>query len=240
MSKLFSLWRKELLSAFNSPIATGAILFFLIFTGVWFLWVGQFLSQNTASLRGYFGIFPVVFVILIPALTMRIWAEERKMGSQDLLLTLPIPVGHLVLGKFLGVLTVMMVMLALTLPMVFLVVGLGQFEFGEIVGEYIGIVLLGSAACALGIFLSGLSSNMITAFLTTLAALLVMAVGSGILSRLNVATQWVELMQFFTLDSRYDSFRKGIIDSKDAFYFIWFTALFLYLNTKVLILRKWR
>ena len=240
MSKMLSVWRKELRSSFNSPVAVGAILFFLIFTGVWFLWVNQFLAQNTASLRSYFGTFPAVFVILIPALTMRVWAEERRMGSQDLLLTLPVKVGHLVVGKFLGVFTIVLIMTALTLPMTVLVTNLGQFEIGEVVGEYIGTVLLGAAATALGVFLSGLSNNTITAFLTTVAALLVLAVGSGILSILNISNLAVDIMRFFSLDSRYASFQKGIVDSKDALYFGWFTALFLYLNTKILILRKWR
>jgi ABC-2 type transport system permease protein len=236
---LFSVWRKEVRSAFNSPVAVGAILFFLLFTGIWFLWVAQFLAQQTASLRGYFATFPIAFVILIPAITMRTWAEERKLGSQELLLTLPVKTGVLVAGKFLGAYTIVAAMLALTLPMSWLVSGLGNFEAGEIVGEYIGIVLLSAAAVAMGVFLSSLTTNTISAFLLAVAGLLVFAVGGAIVATLGLPPGVVDAVRFFSLDGRYASFQRGIIDTKDALYFVWFGALFLYLNTKVLVMRKW-
>jgi len=231
---LLAVWRKETRSAFNSAVAIGAILFFLLFTGIWFLWVNQFLAQQTASLRGYFATFPIAFTILIPAITMRTWAEERKLGSQELLLTLPVKTGTLVAGKFLGAWTIVLTMIVLTLPMTFLVSGLGNFEAGEIVGEYLGIVLLSGAAVALGVFLSGLTTNTISAFLLSVAGLLVFAVGIGLPSSV------VDVFRFFSLDGRYASFQRGILDTKDALYFVWFAGLFLYLNTKVLVLRKWR
>jgi ABC-2 type transport system permease protein len=237
---LLSVWRKEVRSAFNSPVAVGAILFFLVLTGVWFLWIAHFLAQQTASLRGYFATFPVAFVILIPAITMRTWAEERKLGSQELLLTLPVKTWVLVVGKFLGAYTIVAVMLALTLPMTLLVSGLGNFEIGEIVGEYIGIVLLSGAAVALGVFLSSLTTNTISAFLLAVAGLLVFAISGGLAVSLGLPSSAVDVIRFFSLDGRYGSFQRGIIDTKDALYFVWFGALFLYLNTKVLVLRKWR
>lgn len=237
---LLSVWRKETRSAFNSPVAVGAILFFLIFTGVWFLWVNQFLAQQTASLRGYFATFPIAFTILIPAITMRTWAEERKLGSQELLLTLPVRTGVLVAGKFLGAWTIVLAMIVLTLPMTFLVSGLGSFEVGEIVGEYIGILFLSAAAVALGVFLSSLTTNTISAFLLSVAGLLIFAVGGSLTASIGLPSVIVDAVRFFSLDGRYASFQRGILDSKDALYFLWFAGLFLYLNTKVLILRKWK
>ncbi|MEI8093181.1 MAG: ABC transporter permease [Spirochaetales bacterium] len=240
MQSLLSVWRKELRSATGSPVAVGAILFFLLLTGIWFLWISQFLVQNTASLRGYFATFPVAFTILIPAITMRTWAEERKLGSQELLLTLPVKTGYLVAGKFLGAWTIVLAMLVLTLPMTFMVTGLGNFEIGEIVGEYLGIVFLSAAATALGVFLSGLTTNTISAFLLSVAGLLLFAVGGSIAAIINLPNAVVEGIRFFSLDSRYSTFQRGILDSRDALYFVWFTALFLYLNSKILILRKWK
>jgi ABC-2 type transport system permease protein len=237
---LFSVWRKETRSAFHSPVAVGAILFFLLFTGIWFLWVDQFLAQQTASLRGYFATFPIAFTILIPAITMRTWAEERKLGSQELLLTLPVKTGILVAGKFLGAYTIVLAMIALTLPMTWLVSGLGHFETGEIAGEYIGIVLLSGAAVALGVFLSSLTTNTISAFLLAVAGLLIFAVGGSLVAAIGLPSGVVDGFRFFSLDGRYASFQRGVLDSKDALYFVWFGALFLYLNTKVLVLRKWR
>jgi len=221
-------------------VAVGAILFFLLFTGIWFLWVDQFLVQQTASLRGYFATFPIAFAILVPAITMRTWAEERKLGSQELLLTLPVRTGTLVFGKFLGAYTIVVAMIVLTLPMTWLVSGLGHFETGEIVGEYIGIVFLSAGAVALGVFLSSLTTNTISAFLLTLAGLLILVVGSGVVAGIGAPTRVVEVFRFFSLDGRYAGFQRGVLDSKDALYFVWFAALFLYLNTKVLVLRKWR
>lgn len=237
---LLSVWRKEVRSAFNSPVAVGAILFFLIFTGVWFLWVNQFLAQQTASLRSYFATFPVAFTILIPAITMRTWAEERKLGSQELLLTLPVRTGVLVAGKFLGAWTIVLAMVALTLPMTLLVSGLGSFETGETIGEYIGIILLSGAAVGLGVFLSSLTTNTISAFLLAVAGLLIFAVGGSLTASIGLPPVVVDTVRFFSLDGRYASFQRGVLDSKDALYFVWFAGLFLYLNTKVLVLRKWK
>jgi ABC-2 type transport system permease protein len=239
-SPLFAVWRKETRSAFNSPVAVGSILFFLLFTGIWFLWVDQFLAQQTASLRAYFATFPIAFTILIPAITMRTWAEERKLGSQELLLTLPVKTGTLVLGKFLGAFTIVLSMVLLTLPMSWLVSGLGNFEPGEILGEYVGIVFLSGAAVALGVFLSSLTTNTISAFLLAVAGLLIFAVGGSLVAAIGLPSAVVDVVRFFSLDGRYASFQRGILDSKDVLYFVWFAGLFLYLNTKVLILRKWR
>jgi len=237
---LAAVWRKETRSAFNSPVAFGSILFFLVATGAWFLWGSQFLAQQTASLRGYFATFPIAFAVLIPAITMRTWAEERKLGSQELLLTLPVKTGTLVAGKFLGAWTIVLVMIVLTLPMTFLVTGLGNFETGEILGEYLGVVLLSGAAVAFGVFLSSLTTNTISAFLLSVTGLLVFAVGAGLGTSAGLPTVVVDVIRFFSLDGRYASFQRGILDSKDALYFVWFAGLFLYLNTKVLVLRKWR
>lgn len=239
MKLVWSVWRKELRSSFNSPVAVGSILFFLLFTGIWFLFVNQFLAQQTASLRGYFATFPIAFTILIPAITMRTWAEERKLGSQELLLTLPVRTGVLVAGKFLGAWTIVLTMLALTLPMTYLVTGLGDFETGEILGEYLGIVLLSGSAVALGVFLSSLTTNTISAFLLSVAGLLVFAVGGSLSASFGLSSGVTDVVRFFSLDGRYASFQRGILDTKDALYFLWFGGLFLYLNTKVLVLRKW-
>jgi ABC-2 type transport system permease protein len=118
--------------------------------------------------------------------------------------------------------------------------GLGTFEIGEIVGEYLGIVLLSGAATALGVFLSGLTTNTISAFLLAVAGLLVFAVSGSLVAVIGLPAVVVDTVRFFSLDGRYASFQRGILDTKDALYFFWFAGLFLYLNTKVLVLRKWR
>ncbi|NNM53673.1 MAG: ABC transporter permease [Spirochaetales bacterium] len=240
MNRMFSVWRKELRSLFNSPVAYGAILFFLIFTAVWFLWMDQFLAQKVASLRNYFALFPLAFIVLVPAVTMRSWADERKMGSQELLLTLPVRTGHLVLAKFLAAWTLILTMILLTIPMTVMVTGLGQFEMGEILGEYIGSILLSGAATALGIFLSGLATNTISAFLMSLGSLLILTLSVTLGAALSLPDAVGNILRFFSLDARYANFQRGLIDTKDALYYVWFAVLFLYLNTKVLILRKWR
>lgn len=240
MNKLFSVYGKEMRSYFHSPVAYGAILVFLLFTGVMFLFFGQFLASNTASLRSYFGLFPLVFMVLIPALTMRSWADEKRLGSQELLLTLPVKVGHLVLGKFAAAYTVVAVMVLLTLPMTWMVLSLGQFEGGEIWGEYIGILAMAGAATAIGVLVSSLTSHNILAFLLGAVILFVLTLAYDFVNTFNLPEYLSGFVRFFSLKARFDSFEKGIIDSRDLGFFLWTAALTLYLNTKVLILRKWR
>lgn len=230
---------RELRSQFNSPVAYVVIIFFLVFTSVWLFYVQQFFAQNIASLRDYFAIFPTVFILVLPATTMRSWAEERKLGTDELLLTFPIKDSELVIGKFLASLTLLVIVLALTIPVWLSVNPFGYFEKGQIASEYLGVFLLGGAGLSIGVLISALSTNQITAFLVTAFALLVLTF-VGEIPKFLPMPDWVAgTLNYLSIDGHFESFRKGLLDSRDVLYFLLIWMVCLYSNVKVIVLSKW-
>lgn len=240
MKAILTVARKELATYFNSPIAYIVVVFFLAFTSTWFFYIQQFLVQNVASMRSFFGILPVVFVILMPAITMRSWAEENKLGTAEVLLTLPFTEAQIVVGKFLGAFSLLAIMLALTLPVPLTISPLGDFATGQIVGQYIGTLLLGAAAISAGLFVSSLSQNQITSFILGVVVLLALTLVNQINFVLSLPRWLGDLLNQVSLNHHFRSFEKGILDSRDMIYYLLLAFLFLYLNTKVLVFRKWR
>jgi ABC-2 type transport system permease protein len=239
MRKIAPLVKKELAVFFNSPAAYVLGAAFIIFMSVWFFFLLRFPARNVASLRGYFEIIPIVFIILIPALTMRGWAEERKLGTAELLLTLPYTEVHLVAAKFLGPFLFLCILMALTLPLPLTVLPLGNFELGEIAGEYIGILLLGAAALSIGQFASVLSTNQVSAFLLGAGALIFFTLVHYAAEASGIPSFLASLLRYLSLDYHFDSFRKGVLDTRDIIYFLFMCAVFQYLTVKTLVLRKW-
>lgn len=233
MRNISPLVKKELGSYFNSPVAYILGLSFLLFMSVWFFFLLRFPARNLASLRGYFEVMPMVFIVLVPALTMRSWAEERKLGTAELLMTLPYREGHLAAAKFLGTFLLLAILIAFTLPVLVTVLPLGNFGAGEIIGEYIGILLLGAAAISIGQFASSLSTNQVSAFIAGFFLLLFFTLAGGLGGSAG-------FFGYLSLENHFQSFRKGIIDSRDVGYFILMTLAFQYLTVKVLVFRKWR
>jgi ABC-2 type transport system permease protein len=234
-----ALARKELYSFFISPAFYGIIIFFLLFTSVWLFNFQNFFARNVASLRSYFAAFPLVFVLVIPGITMRVWAEERKLGTYELLLTLPFSEWELVLGKFLGCLGVLLCMLVLTVPMPLSLLPLGVFDGGVILCEYIGAFMLGAAASAIGLFLSVLSKNQVAAFLGSAAVLLAMMFANQIPFTQSVPLFVSAAINFVSLSFHFESFSKGLLDSRDILFFAFIALFFLFLNTRALLFRKW-
>ncbi len=240
MRSIFALVKKELRAYFNTPIAYIVAVFFLLFTAGWLYYMEQFYAANVASLRGYFGIFPMVFIFLLPALTMRSWAEETRMKTDEILLTLPVRAGELVMGKFLAALTLMLLMLVCTLPVPLTLFPLGEFSTGQIWGQYIGSFLLAALGIAVGLCVSSLSSNQISAFLFSVVILLAFTLMWQFTMFLPLPDALASLLQYVSLQTHFESFAKGVIDTRDVMFYLVWTALFLYLNMKVLVLRKWR
>jgi ABC-2 type transport system permease protein len=240
MRRILAVARRELGSYFNSPVAYIVSVFFLVFTSAWFFYGGQFFAQDTATLRGYFSLWPLVFIILLPALTMRGWAEEYRQGTAELLLTLPFRERELVLGKFAAALALLVILVILSLPVPLLVAPLGSFEPGQIVTQYVGVLLLGAAGLAAGLFVSALSANQISAFLFTVVFLLLITL-SGQVPALLLLPGWLaRVLSWLSFDYHFDSFRKGLFDSRDAVYFLVLIVGFLVFTTRVLLLRRYR
>ena len=240
MHKVSAIARRELGAYFEAPVAYIVVILFLVVTSAWFFFVQQFFAQGMATLRGYFSTWPIVMIVILPALTMRSWAEERRQGTAEILLTLPIREGELVLGKFAASLALLVIIAALSLPVPLCVAPLGSFEPGAIATQYLGILLLGCAGLAVGQFVSALSSNQISAFLFGVVFMLVITMIGRVPAMLALSGPFAALLSWLSLDFHFDSFAKGVFDTRDALFFVILSAGFLYLTTKVLVLRRFR
>lgn len=239
MKNILPILKKELKSYFNSPIAYILVVTFLVFSSIWVFFLQSFFAGNVASLRNFFSVIPIVFIILMPALTMRSWAEEKKLGTMEVLMTLPFRESTLVIGKFLAALCLLAIMIALTLPIPLLLSQFGDFDWGEILGQYIGVVLLGSAGISVGLFVSSLTANQISSFLISLFVLLVLTLVSQV-NRVFAVPPWAaEAVNFISFGHHFSNFQRGLIDTRDLLYYGIVSVLFLYLNTKTLVFRKW-
>jgi len=235
---IYYLFKKELMSYFNSPIAYIFIAVFLV-VGNW-LFFKNFFLIGQANLRPYFDLLPWIFLFMAPAVTMRLWAEEKKSGTIEFLLTLPVTDWQVVIAKFLGALTFIIVALSLTFTLPLTVASLGNIDWGPVIGAYIGSVFLAGAYLSLGLFISSLTKNQIIAFiLAMVASFVAFMIGADFV--LFGAPQFlVPVMKFLGLGGHFYNISKGIIDSRDIIYYSSFIFLFLWLNTRVIESRGWK
>ncbi len=231
--------RREIRSYVDSPVAYLFIVAFLVSCSVLFFFMQGFFAAGVASLRPWFGLMPIMLSILLPALTMRMWAEERKQGTYETLLTLPLSEGQLVLGKYLAAMTVLGAALILSLPVPIMVSAFGRFDPGIIVAEYLGIVLLSSASIALGQLVSSLTRNQMSAFLATALVLVAMTMLSQLAAFFSLPSWLSAMVNWLSLSYRFSSFSKGVVDSRDCAYFIILSAMCLYLTTRRIAFGKW-
>ncbi len=239
MRETFVVLKREFLSYFLSPIAyvVGALFLgiggWLFFNRIFFE-VGQ---GAEARMDFYFLQLPFYFLVLIPALSMRLWAEERKLGTLELLMTFPVRTMHLVFGKFFGALGFVAVLLLLTLIYPVTLAGLGNLDWGPVIGGYLGAVLLAAAYLSLGLFLSSLTQDQIIALLLSVALLLLL-----VLMRTFGALFgpfWAEVFAILSPDEHFASIARGVIDLRDMVFYVSFCGFFLFLNRMVLEARKW-
>jgi ABC-2 type transport system permease protein len=237
--RALALARKECYSWFNSPAFYGITVFFLLFISIWLYHISQFFASDTANLRSFFAAFPLVFILVIPVITMRAWAEEKKTGSAEILFTMPFTEWELCLGKFLSSFGILLMLLVLSLPIPLTLLPLGNFDPGVIAGEYTGAVLLGAAAVSLGLFLSAVSKNQAGAFLGTVVVLLAVMLLNQLAAFASLPAWLTDFINYISLSFHFESFSRGLLDSRDLAFFILTTVLFLFLNTQALVYRKW-
>jgi ABC-2 type transport system permease protein len=228
--------RKELRSTFNSPIAYAFLVLFLgaalasFFHDVWI--------RDQATLRGLFDALPLLLTFLVPALTMRLWSEERKLGTFEVLLTLPLTPGEIVLGKFLASWALLALALGLTAGLPVTVAMLGRPDWGPIIGGYAAALLLGAAYLAIGLVVSSLTENQILAFLATLAiCFLLWIVGEETVTRLFPLSV-SEVLEAIGTGARFKSVGRGVLDIADLAYYATITCGALAANAVALELRK--
>jgi len=238
LKTIYILFKKELMSYFNSPIAYIFIAVFLI-VGNW-LFFSSFFINGQATLRGYFSLLPWIFLFLSPSITMRLWAEEKKSGTIEFLLTLPVTDWQVVLAKFSGALCFLFITLLLSISLPISVGMIGNLDWGPVIGGYVGALFLGGSYLALGLFISALTKNQIIAFVLGLVACFAaFIIGADFV--LAGAPQFAApVMRFLGLGSHFYNIAKGVIDTKDIIYYGLFIYLFLWLNAKVIEGRAWK
>ncbi len=216
MRQVVHIFRKEFSAYFISPIAYIVIAIFLLVTG-WFFFATFFLF-NQANLRTFYTLLPIVFAFVIPAITMRLISEEINVGSDEILLTMPVTYGDVILGKFLASVALIMAMLIPTLAYPLTVSFIGQLDWGPVVGGYVGAVFLGAAFSAVGLFASALTRNQIIAFISGLAICFTLTLIDKMLFFLPQSLLGV--FSYLGADVHFQNIAKGIIDSRDILYFI--------------------
>ena len=239
MKNVLAIAKRELRSAFNSPVAYAVILGYLLFSGVYLYFIRGFYAAGQADLRPYFTIMPLVLAFLVPALTMRSWAEERRLGTYELLLTLPFTEGQLVVGKFLSSFALSAIALALTIPVPMAASMLGSFDGGVLVAQYLGVLFEAAAAVAIGEWISSLAKNQVSAFVGSVLALLALVLIDRVSSFLGAGGFVASFLNWLSLAFHYDSFSRGVVDTRDLAYYLSAAVLFLYLAAWGLTRRKW-
>lgn len=239
MTRTSAIAQRELRAYFNSPIAYVFLLAFVGAASFTFFNLATFFARGVADLRGLFDWVPLLTVLLVPALTMRLWAEEARQGTLELLLTLPARDHELVGGKFLASWALLAVGLALTLPLAFIVAALGDLDVGPTIGGYVGALLLGAAYLAIGQFVSALTENQILAFIGALALCgALYGIGTDAFCSL-FSDDTAALLRGLGSGSRFESVARGVVDLRDLVYYGSLTFFFLACCVAALRVRRW-
>jgi ABC-2 type transport system permease protein len=218
-----AVFKRELRSYFTTPIAYVFLVVFLFFSG-YLTFKNGFFEIRQADMTAFFINMPLLFAFMVPATTMRLWAEERKTGSIELLFTLPITVTQAVLGKFFAAWVFLIIALALTFPMIITVFFLGNPDAGLIITGYLGTILMAGGFLALGCFFSALSKNQVISFVLSVVACAVL-VFAGVPTTMNYLSTFlpaglVSAVETMSLESHFESIQKGVLEFKDVSYFI--------------------
>lgn len=238
MNHVWTIARKELRASFNSPLAYIFINVFLVISS-WLFFQNYFVNAQ-ADMRYFFDLMPWLFLFIVPAITMRVWAEEKKLGTIELLLTMPIKDVHIVLGKFLAAFLFLAIALLLSFMVPFVVRWSGPADLGVIFASYLGTLFLGGAYIALGIWLSAFTDNQIIAFILSIVASFLFFIISQVFVLQSVPGFLASFFQFLGLGSHYTSITRGVIDSRDILYYLSFIGFFLFLNVRQIVGRRFQ
>lgn len=219
-----AIMKRELGGYFTSPIAYVFLVIFLLLTGFFTFTVGNFFERGEASLVSFFTWHPWLYLFLVPAAGMRLWAEERRLGTMELLLTMPITTWQAIIGKFLASWLFLALALALTFPVVITVNYLGDPDNGVIVAGYVGSLLLAGTYLAISCMTSALTRNQVISFIVSvmIALFLILA---GYTPVTDLLTRWanpviVEIIAAFSVMTHFEGFQRGVLDTRDVAFFV--------------------
>jgi ABC-2 type transport system permease protein len=236
MSKTLVIWKKEARGYATSPMLY--VLFSLVFFGTSFIfWISTLREGQDASIRGIMGWFAFFLLAVTPILTMRLVAEESTRGTLELLLTSPVREWDVVLGKFLGTLTAFVALFAISLIYPLILLRISDPETGPMLSQYIGIILCSGAFISVGMFASSITQSQVIAAVVGYVLLLTFWI-CGFFADL-VGAKAAAVLKAVSLIPHLDNFGKGIIDAVDVFYYLAFTAVFLFLTWRSIEARRW-
>ncbi|MGB1548365.1 MAG: ABC transporter permease subunit [Alphaproteobacteria bacterium] len=242
MSKTFIIMKRELASYFATPLAYVFIVIFLFLAGVFTFYLGLFIERDQADLRAFFDFHPWLYLLLMPAISMRLWAEERKAGTIEFLMSLPVPFGATVLGKFLAAWAFTAIALSLTFPIWITVNYLGDPDNGIIFAGYVGSLIMAGGYLAISSCISAITKNQVIAFVTGVVVCFIFTIsGQPLVTDFFSAwaPQWVvELIASFSFSTHFEAIVEGVIDIRDVIYFSTLIGLFLYANAVVIEFKK--
>jgi len=238
MSVVKAIFSKEFKGYFSSPTAYVFMTVYLVLTG--WLFFRAFFFEAQASMRYYFVVLPWIFLFLLPAVTMRTWAEEKSSGTLELMLTLPVKDYEVVLGKFLACFFFLALTVMFSFPIPLIVYMYGNPDPGPLIGGYLGALFMGAAYLSIGIFASGLTKNQIVAYIMGIALCFFMFIlGEGLV--LGVLPRaLVPIFEYLGLGSHFHSIGRGVIDTRDLVYYVSVVVFFLFLNVRTVERRKWK
>ena len=253
--RVWPIFKKEMRLYFTSPVAYVVLTIFLVIAGYFFYNIFAFftlasmqsamnpamardMNVTDSVLRPLFSNISVILLLLMPLITMRLFAEERRSGTIELLLTYPVRDGAVLVGKYLAALALYALMLALTLLYPAIVVYFARLEWGPLMTGYVGLLLMGATFIAVGVFASSLTENQIVASITTFGILLIMWIIGW--SADSVGGPWGKVLQHLSILERNDNFAKGVLDTKDIVYYVNFIALALLPPLRPLEARGWK
>ncbi len=242
MKGVCSVFKRELAGYFNTPLAYVFIVVFLFLTGIFTFYLGNFFGRGQADLKPFFMFHPWLYLFLVPAIAMRLWAEERRSGSIELLLTLPISLWTAVLGKYLAAWTFTTIALACTFPMWLTVAYLGSPDHGVILASYIGSILMAGAYLSVGAAISALTKNQVVAFVVSVVICFVFTV-SGAPMVLDFFTAWapqmaVDVIVSFSFLAHFQAITDGVIDLRDIIFFATVIGFWLFANLIIVDAKK--
>ncbi|BBM89699.1 hypothetical protein COTS27_01406 [Spirochaetota bacterium] len=225
-NSIYTLMLKEVKGFFFSPVAYVVATVFFIVSGVFF-WPAFFV-QNQAELRSFFAMLPWSLTFIIPALTMRLFAEERQSGSYEMLYTLPVTLEEIIVGKFCAVLVFLLFMLSIVPLYGITVSWVGDLNWGIVWGGFFGALFLGAFYAAVGLFASSLTKNQVIAFIIGLCIALLFFLVDKFFVFLPQSI--IAIFNFFSSDIHFKNITKGVLDIRDILFFVWLTYIFLWLT----------
>ncbi len=242
MRNIITLFKRELGSYFATPVAYVFIVIFLIMSGAMTFYLGNLYERGQADLSPFFQYHPWLYLFLVPAIAMRLWAEERKSGTIELLMTLPISVGQSVIGKFLAAWVFIGIALILTFPIWITINYLGDPDNGVILAAYLGSFLMAGGFLAIGSCISATTKNQVIAFIITVViCFLFLLAGSPLVLnffKALISQNIVDAISSLSFLTHYASLAKGVIDIRDVIYFVSLIGFWLYANTIIVEMKK--